>query len=127
VQEQFGIHVSASRSQPHNPRANKGAVLERLSQYYKIPQQQIATIGDGANDVLMFKPSGLSIAMGDASGDVKREATHVTTSDEDDGFAKAVEDAAIAAPVAATGRPNRNVGIAGPYCPADLSSLLTRS
>ena len=112
VQEQFGTHVSASRSQPYyldvtHPQANKGVVIERLSHYYKIPQQQIATIGDQANDVLMFKPSGLSIAMGNASEEVQREATYVTASNEDDGFAKAVEDfilpRAVAAPVAATG------------------------
>ena len=108
VQQQFGGHVSASRSQPYyldvtNPTANKGAVVERLSRYCKIPPEQIATIGDGANDVLMFQRSGLSIAMGNASEDVQREATCVTASNEDEGFAKAVEEfilpRAVAAPV----------------------------
>lgn len=108
VQQQFGGHVSASRSQPYyldvtNPTANKGAVVERLSHYYKIPLEQIATVGDGANDVLMFQRSGLSIAMGNASEDVQREATCVTASNEDEGFAKAVEEfilpRAVAAPV----------------------------
>jgi hydroxymethylpyrimidine pyrophosphatase-like HAD family hydrolase len=36
-----------------HPQANKGAVSERLSRYYKIPLEQIATFGDGANDVLI--------------------------------------------------------------------------
>jgi hypothetical protein len=39
----------------------------------------------------MFKRSGLSIAMGNASEDVKRQATAVTDSYDDEGFAKAVE------------------------------------
>jgi len=108
VQQQFGAHVSASRSQPHyvdvtHPMANKGAVVERMSHYYKIPLEQIATLGDQPNDVLMFQPSGLSIAMGNASEEVQRAATCVTASNEDEGFAKAVEEfilpRAVAAPV----------------------------
>jgi Cof subfamily protein (haloacid dehalogenase superfamily) len=96
VHEQFGTRVSASRSQPYyvdvtNPAANKGVVAERLSHYYHIPLEQIATLGDGANDVLMFERSGLSIAMGNASEEVQRQATYVTASNEDEGFAKAVE------------------------------------
>ena len=96
VQHQFASHVSAARSQPHyldvtHPTANKGVVIERLSNYYKIPLQQVATLGDQPNDVLMFNRSGLSIAMGNASEEVQRQATCVTASHEDEGFAKAVE------------------------------------
>ncbi len=69
-------HVSAAKSQPYycdvtNPDANKGAVTQYLSQSYQIPAEQIATIGDQPNDVLMFAHSGLSIAMGNASHDVQ--------------------------------------------------------
>jgi hydroxymethylpyrimidine pyrophosphatase-like HAD family hydrolase len=39
----------------------------------------------------MFKVSGMSIAMGNASDDVKSQATDVTTSNEEEGFAGAVE------------------------------------
>jgi Cof subfamily protein (haloacid dehalogenase superfamily) len=96
VQQLFDAHVSAARSQPHyldvtHPTANKGVVVERLSHYYGIPLEQIATLGDQPNDVLMFKRSGLSIAMGNASEEVQRQATFVTDSFEDDGFAKAIE------------------------------------
>jgi hydroxymethylpyrimidine pyrophosphatase-like HAD family hydrolase len=41
--------------------------------------------------VLMFAHSGLSIAMGNASPEVQRAARRVTTSNEDEGFANAVE------------------------------------
>ena len=108
AQQQFGTHVSAARSQPYyldvtNPLANKGVVVERMSYYYQIPLAQIATLGDQLNDVLMFRHSGLSIAMGNASEDVQRQATCVTASNEDEGFAKAVEEfilpRAVAAPV----------------------------
>jgi hypothetical protein len=56
-----------------------------------IPPEQIATIGDMPNDVLMFRKSGLSIAMGNASDEVKSQAGLVTTSNEEEGFANAIE------------------------------------
>jgi Cof subfamily protein (haloacid dehalogenase superfamily) len=96
AREQFGDHVSAARSQPYyaditHPDANKGAVVRYLSSSYGIDPAQIATIGDMPNDVLMFAQSGLSIAMGNASPDVQRAARRVTTTNEDEGFANAVE------------------------------------
>jgi hypothetical protein len=47
-------------------------------------------MGDMPNDVLRFRKSGFSIAMGNASDEVKAQASAVTDSNEDDGFAKAV-------------------------------------
>ncbi len=96
VREHFGRHVSAAKSQPYycdvtHPDANKGAVAQYLSRVYQIPAEQIATIGDQPNDVLMFAHSGLSIAMGNAGHDVQAAARHVTTSNEQEGFAHAVE------------------------------------
>jgi Cof subfamily protein (haloacid dehalogenase superfamily) len=88
--------VSAARSQPYyldvtHPHANKGVVVERLSELLSIPTTEIVTIGDMPNDVPMFKRSGLSIAMGNASTEVQKQAQYVTTSYEDEGFANAVE------------------------------------
>jgi hydroxymethylpyrimidine pyrophosphatase-like HAD family hydrolase len=96
VQQRFTTHVSASRSQAYyldvtHPTANKGVVVERLSTRFEIPLERIATLGDQLNDVLMFRLSGLSIAMGNASEEVRSQATHVTASNEEDGFAKAIE------------------------------------
>jgi hypothetical protein len=96
VQRQLGQHVSAALSQPYyldvtHPKANKGEVVGALSALLAIPSAQIATIGDMPNDVLMFKQSGLSIAMGNASADVQRAATFVTTSNTEEGFALAME------------------------------------
>jgi hypothetical protein len=56
-----------------------------------VPPSRIATIGDMPNDVPMFKKSGLSVAMGNASVAVQKQARHVTASYNDEGFAKAVE------------------------------------
>jgi hydroxymethylpyrimidine pyrophosphatase-like HAD family hydrolase len=42
------------------------------------------------NDVLMFKKSGMSIAMGNASKEVQSEANFVAGSNEEEGFAHAI-------------------------------------
>ena len=57
------------------------------------------------NAVLMFAHSGLSIAMGNASDEVKRCARRVTTSNEDDGFANAVDRFILPTTTAATPGP----------------------
>lgn len=96
VQHDCGNLVSAARSQPYyldvtHPDANKGHVVTALAEALSIPPAQIATIGDMPNDVLMFRKSGVSIAMGNASADVQRQAQFVTTSNEEEGFANAME------------------------------------
>ncbi|MGI8481789.1 MAG: Cof-type HAD-IIB family hydrolase [Chthoniobacterales bacterium] len=88
--------VSAARSQPYyldvtHPEANKGAVVLALSKMLDVPAEEIATIGDMPNDMSMFARSGISIAMGQSSDEVKKAATYVTTSAEEEGFANAVE------------------------------------
>jgi len=115
LQEEFGTVVSAARSQAHyldvtSLSANKGTVIERLSRYLKIPLAHIATIGDQLNDVLMFKKSGLSIAMGNASEEVQRQATSITTSFADEGFANAVEKYIVPRAVPAGGPARRASG-----------------
>jgi Cof subfamily protein (haloacid dehalogenase superfamily) len=96
AQAAFGERATASQSQPYylditNKDANKGAVVDYLSRHIAIPAAEIATIGDQPNDVLMFKRSGFSIAMGNASDQVKAQASATTDSYNDEGFAKAME------------------------------------
>jgi Cof subfamily protein (haloacid dehalogenase superfamily) len=97
VQERCGTSVSAARSQPFyldvtHSNANKGEVVLMASEFSGIPPQEIATIGDMPNDITMFEKSGVSIAMGNASPEVRKAATYVTASNEEEGFAAAVDD-----------------------------------
>jgi Cof subfamily protein (haloacid dehalogenase superfamily) len=94
--ERFGERLAASRSQPYyldvtHPEANKGSVVSFLAARYGIPVEAIATIGDAGNDVAMFAASGLPIAVGNAAPEVQRAARLVSTSNEQEGFANAVE------------------------------------
>ena len=56
-----------------------------------IPAAEMVTLGDQPNDVLMFRRSGMSIAMGQASDEVKGAATFTSTSSEEEGFAIGLE------------------------------------
>ena len=96
VQASLKDRATAKRSQPYylditNKDANKGVVVDYLAAHFGVPAEEIATIGDQPNDVLMFKRSGFSIAMGNASDEVKAQANVVTDSYNDEGFAKAME------------------------------------
>jgi Cof subfamily protein (haloacid dehalogenase superfamily) len=96
VQDALGDRASAARSQPYyldvtSPLANKGQVVLELSRCLDIPASAIMTFGDMPNDVNMFEKSGFSIAMGNSGDAVKAKASAATDSNEDDGFAKAVE------------------------------------
>lgn len=96
LNEEFAHDVSATSSQTYyidvtHRDANKGRVVDYLASTLSIDSSEIATIGDMSNDVLMFARSGMSIAMGNASDEVKSSATHVTKSNEDEGFAHAIE------------------------------------
>jgi Cof subfamily protein (haloacid dehalogenase superfamily) len=103
AQNTLGGKASAARSQPYyldvtHPEANKGTVVATLSKRLGIPPEQIATIGDMPNDVLMFRKSGFSIAMGNSSDEVKAQASAVTDSNENEGFAKAVRKFVLVEP-----------------------------
>ena len=82
--------ASAKPSSSFEP-VTKRACFFTSSLALPMPMDEIAVIGDGGNDVAMFQQSGLSIAMGNASDEVKKHARFVTGSNDEDGFADAVE------------------------------------
>ena len=96
LQQALGNTASAALSQPYyvdvtNRDANKGGVVMTLERLLGIPAAQMVTLGDQPNDVLMFRKSGMSIAMGQASPEVQKQATYVSTSCEEEGFANGIE------------------------------------
>ncbi len=95
MHEAVGSEATAVRSQTFYlditpPGHDKGTFVQAMAKRLGIPTAAVATIGDMENDVPMFASSGLSFAMGDAADEIKRHASHVTASNEDAGFAKAV-------------------------------------
>ena len=96
MQQALGMQATAVRSQTYYlditpPGCDKGTFVQATARRLGIETAAVATIGDMHNDLAMFKVSGVSFAMGNASDDIKRQATHVTASNEEEGFAKAIE------------------------------------
>lgn len=71
-------------------RANKGRTVRVLSKRLGIAPERIAVIGDGFNDVAMFREAGFAIAMGNAAPSTQAAAGAVTASNQENGFAQAV-------------------------------------
>jgi Cof subfamily protein (haloacid dehalogenase superfamily) len=87
----------AARSQVYyvdvtNLQANKGTAVRELAQRANVPLERVAVLGDMGNDMAMFEIAGVSIAMGQAAEKVQRGASLVSWSNDDDGFAKALEE-----------------------------------
>jgi Cof subfamily protein (haloacid dehalogenase superfamily) len=96
TQQALGTEATAVRSQTYYlditpPGFDKGTFVQAIARRLGVATDAVATIGDMQNDLPMFRTSGLSFAMGNATDDVKRHATHVTASNEEDGFAKAMD------------------------------------
>jgi Cof subfamily protein (haloacid dehalogenase superfamily) len=96
AQQALGREAIAVRSQTYYlditpPGFDKGTFVQTMARRLGVATDAVATIGDMQNDLPMFRTSGLSFAMGNATDDVKRHAIHVTASNEEDGFAKAMD------------------------------------
>jgi Cof subfamily protein (haloacid dehalogenase superfamily) len=88
--------ATVARSQPYYcdvtpPGIDKGRIVDLLGARLGVPRERIATLGDMGNDVEMFKKSGFAIAMGNATPEIKALAQAVTLSNEEDGFAAAID------------------------------------
>ena len=96
MKQAVGREATAVRSQTYyldiTPAGHdKGTFVEAMARRLGISADAIATIGDMENDLPMFAKSGISFAMGNAADEIKKHATHVTDSNERDGFARAME------------------------------------
>jgi Cof subfamily protein (haloacid dehalogenase superfamily) len=88
--------ASAARSQPYYcdvipPGIDKGRLVELLGERLGVPRSEILVLGDMENDMEMFRKAGFAVAMGNATDDVKELAQAVTLSNEEDGFAAAID------------------------------------
>ena len=73
------------------PRANKGDGIAALAKAAGVDLAQVVAIGDQRNDLAMFARAGLSIAMAQGPEDVRMAADQVTSSNDDDGVALAID------------------------------------
>ncbi|WP_259473069.1 Cof-type HAD-IIB family hydrolase [Clostridium estertheticum] len=64
---------------------NKGEAMLALAGILGIKQEEIIAIGDRYNDMTMLAMAGLSVAAGNAVGDVKNACTYICKSDNNEG------------------------------------------
>src|SRR4029453_2836692 len=96
MRQAVGTEATAVRSQTYYlditpPGHDKGTFVTAMEARLGISPEAVATIGDMQNDLPMFARSRVSFAMDNAADEIKRLTTHVTASNEEDGFAKAIE------------------------------------
>ena len=75
------------RMDVHPQGYTKGTACEYLYQKLNIPKENTYAFGDGENDIEMFHLVGTSIAMGNADVEVKKHASTVTLTVDEDGIA----------------------------------------
>lgn len=73
------------------PEATKSCAVEILKKYWNLNDDEVLTIGDQDNDIELLKAGGISIAMGNATDELKKYADYITDTVENDGFVKAME------------------------------------
>ena len=73
------------------PGIDKGRLVDLLAERLAVPREEIAVLGDMGNDVEMFHRAGFPIAMGNATPEIKAVAQATTLSNDEDGFAVAIE------------------------------------
>lgn len=70
-----------------NSNCSKGNALKIVSKYLNIPIKNTIAIGNDKNDIPMFEVAGLSVAVANASDDIKSKVNHITLSNDEDGVA----------------------------------------
>jgi len=96
LKERLGERAHVTKSKPNylevvHPEATKGHALLHLAAHYGIPREETIAIGDSWNDHEMIEAAGLGVAMANAVEPLKRVADYVTSSNNDEGVRKVVE------------------------------------
>jgi Cof subfamily protein (haloacid dehalogenase superfamily) len=95
VRSMIGARATIARSQLYyldvtHRLANKGDGIAALAQAFGVELDQVAALGDMANDLPMFARAGLSVAMGQAPACVRTAATATVSSNNEGGVAEAI-------------------------------------
>ncbi len=96
LQQRLQGRAAVHRSQDYylditHPRANKGEAAREASRLLGVDLAETACIGDMHNDLPMFDVAAHKIALGNAPADMQARADYVTASNQDSGWAQAVE------------------------------------
>jgi Cof subfamily protein (haloacid dehalogenase superfamily) len=90
------LNVDAVRSKPIycevNPHdVHKASAINVVAQHLGLTRLDVIAFGDGENDLTMIREAGVGVAMGNAIPAVQEVAKLVTTSNDEDGIAVALQ------------------------------------
>ena len=96
IPAQYFEEYTIFKSEPYyceilNKEASKGQAVHRLAASLQLSQHEIMAIGDHPNDLDMVQNAGIGVAMGNAVDEVKNIADYITSTNNEDGVAKAIE------------------------------------
>jgi len=96
VPEQFRAEFTVVQSAPIfleflNKESNKGVGIKAIAEHIGITADNVICMGDAENDHHMIKYAGLGVAMENAMDETKQIADLITSSNNDDGVAKVIE------------------------------------
>ena len=74
-----------------NSNCSKGNAIKILIKYLNVPIENTIAIGNDKNDISMFEVAGLSVAVANASEDIKNKVDYITLSNDEDGVALFLE------------------------------------
>ena len=81
---QYAYHINSSG-------IDKGTGFSKIMEKFSILKEDVIAIGDSATDIPLFKVAKTSVALGNASDDVKSEATMTVSANAGDGVLEALD------------------------------------
>ena len=81
---QYAYHINSDG-------IDKGTGFREMMGRLSIPRDDVVAIGDSATDIPLFKTAGTSVALGNASGQVRSEATMTVSAAAGDGVIEALD------------------------------------
>ena len=75
----------------YSKNATKGSALAAVAEHLHVAREDIACVGDGENDLTMFREAGLRFAMGNAVPQLKAQADRVVATNNENGVAQAIQ------------------------------------
>jgi Cof subfamily protein (haloacid dehalogenase superfamily) len=96
LKKRYGEKIHLTKSKPcflemTDCTVNKGVALAALAERLGIKQEEVMAIGDSFNDLEMIVYAGVGVAMGNARREIQEQANIVTTTNQEDGVAEAIE------------------------------------
>ncbi|GAB1438172.1 sugar-phosphatase [Providencia sp.] len=95
IPENVFENYSLARTSPYfleiaNKTSSKGAALQSICEKLGITPDKVMSIGDQNNDIQMLQYASVSVAMGNAIEPIRQMAKFVTSTNEEDGVAVAI-------------------------------------